>query len=163
MQCSVTLESDHNSGNVKMKTINNYKNPYKKVGFASIPMLYVIFIGNMILFFGFDIVVTEILFCVFLVGVISFVFCFETCCPSVQEVSSSMIVAYESTAPLNFDVPLGLHTILGASLHSSFVPLLKATCNNYLHYHCVHIFFIYCNIIFLVYAGSIQIKHENTY
>lgn len=49
MQCSVTLESDHNSGNVKMKTINNYKNPYKKVGFASIPMLYVIFIGNMII------------------------------------------------------------------------------------------------------------------
>ncbi|XP_026743687.1 uncharacterized protein LOC113505268 [Trichoplusia ni] len=30
MQCSVTLESDHNGGNVKMKTINNYKNPYKK-------------------------------------------------------------------------------------------------------------------------------------
>lgn len=49
MQCSVTLESDHNGGNVKMKTINNYKNPYKKVGFASIPMLYVIFIGNMII------------------------------------------------------------------------------------------------------------------
>lgn len=50
MQCSVTLESDHYSGNIKMKTINNYKNPYRKVGFASIPMLYVIFIGNMITF-----------------------------------------------------------------------------------------------------------------
>lgn len=39
MQCSVTLESDHNGGKVKMKTINNYKNPFKKVGFSFNPML----------------------------------------------------------------------------------------------------------------------------
>ncbi|XP_063826485.1 uncharacterized protein LOC135075968 [Ostrinia nubilalis] len=30
MQCSVMLGQDHNSGNVKMKTVNSYKNPYKK-------------------------------------------------------------------------------------------------------------------------------------
>ncbi|KAM3958956.1 LOW QUALITY PROTEIN: uncharacterized protein ACR2FA_007031 [Aphomia sociella] len=30
MQCSITLERDRNTGNVKMKTVNNYKNPYKK-------------------------------------------------------------------------------------------------------------------------------------
>ncbi|CAG9787903.1 unnamed protein product [Diatraea saccharalis] len=30
MQCSVMLGRDHNSGNIKMKTFSNYKNPYKK-------------------------------------------------------------------------------------------------------------------------------------
>lgn len=33
MQCSVILESDHNSGKVKMKNIDNLKNSYVKVGF----------------------------------------------------------------------------------------------------------------------------------
>lgn len=32
MQCSVMLGRDNNSGDVKMKTVNSYKNPYKKVG-----------------------------------------------------------------------------------------------------------------------------------
>lgn len=66
-----------------------------------------------------------------------------------QKVSSSMIVAYESTPPLYFDVLLGLHSSLGALLHSSFVPLLKATCYNYVF----ALIIIEC--IFAVVNGSI--------
>lgn len=47
MKCSITLESDHNRGKIKMKTINAFKNSYK-VGLALLsPINQCLFIDNM--------------------------------------------------------------------------------------------------------------------